>query len=153
MSAFQSFSIPAAFGYLIDLKPKVILSAVWSPTDPRLMINDLFGDLPLIRSQNDPGLEINQTFPFSWRHLPSTSEYSSEWLPKVYGRFSPSSSDYSIQTKMAAAEVIRWSTVVGEYGVLLTEMGSMEDLQTPIKPYPRIKVCGVMLYNRIYLFA
>lgn len=54
---------------------------------------------------------------------------------------------------MAAAEVIRWSTVVGEYGVLLTEMGSMEDLQTPIKPYPRIKVCGVMLYNRIYLFA
>ena len=96
-----------------------------------------------------PGLEINQSFPVSWRHSPSTSE----WLPKVYGRFSPSPSDYLIQTKMAAAEVIRWSTVVGEYGVLLTEMGSMEDLQTPIKPYPRIKVCGVMLYNRIYLFA
>lgn len=37
-------------------------------------------------------------------------------------------------------EVVRWSTVVGEYGVLLTEMGSMEDLCTPIKAYPRIKV-------------
>ena len=29
---------------------------------------------------------------------------------------------------------------MGEYGVLLTEMGSTEDLVTPIKPYPRIKV-------------
>ena len=37
-------------------------------------------------------------------------------------------------------EVVRWSSVVGEYGVLLTEMGSMEDLCTPIKAYPRIKV-------------
>ena len=41
---------------------------------------------------------------------------------------------------MAADEGVRWSTVVGEYGVLLTEMGSMEDLSTPIKAYPRIKV-------------
>jgi len=40
---------------------------------------------------------------------------------------------------MAADEVVRWSSVVGEYGVLLTEMGSMEKLFTPIKSYPRIK--------------
>lgn len=50
---------------------------------------------------------------------------------------------------MAASEVVRWSSVVGEYGVLLTEMGSMEDLRTPIKPYPRIKVCSVI---HIFLF-
>lgn len=56
---------------------------------------------------------------------------------------------YSTQTNMAAAEVVRWSSVVGEYGVLLTEMGSMEDLQNPIKPYPRIKVCGLMRCHRI----
>ncbi|KAJ7369971.1 Hermansky-Pudlak syndrome 5 [Desmophyllum pertusum] len=40
---------------------------------------------------------------------------------------------------MAAEGDVRWSSVVGEYGVLLTEMGSMEDLRTPIKQYPRIK--------------
>ena len=51
---------------------------------------------------------------------------------------------------MAAAEVVRWSSVVGEYGVLLTEMGSMEDLHSPIKPYPRIKVCGVVIH--VFLF-
>ena len=45
---------------------------------------------------------------------------------------------------MALDEVVRWSSVVGEYGVLLTEMGSMEDLCTPIKSYPRIKVCDVV---------
>ena len=39
------------------------------------------------------------------------------------------------------AEDVRWSSVVGEYGVLLTEMGSMEELISPIKSYPRIKVC------------
>lgn len=48
---------------------------------------------------------------------------------------------------MARDEVVRWgpwSSVVGEYGVLLTEMGSMEDLCTPIKTYPRIKVCDAV---------
>ena len=50
---------------------------------------------------------------------------------------------------MAAAEVVRWSSVVGEYGLLLTEMGSMEDLHSPIKPYPRIKVCDV---TYVFLF-
>ena len=50
---------------------------------------------------------------------------------------------------MAAAEVVRWSSVVGEYGVLLTEMGSMEDLCSPIKPYPRIKVCNAA---HVFLF-
>ena len=44
---------------------------------------------------------------------------------------------------MAADEVVRWRSVVGEYGVLLTEMGSTEDLRTPIKSYPRIKVGDV----------
>ena len=47
---------------------------------------------------------------------------------------------------MAAAEVFRWSSVVGEYGVLLTEMGHMEDLRSPIKPYPRIKVCDITYF-------
>ena len=46
---------------------------------------------------------------------------------------------------MAADEVVRWSSVVGEYGVLLTEMGSMEKLSTPIKSYPRIKVSYVVI--------
>ena len=32
----------AAFGYLIDLEPRVILSAVWSPTNPRNVNSDLF---------------------------------------------------------------------------------------------------------------
>ena len=45
---------------------------------------------------------------------------------------------------MALDEVVRWSSVVGEYGVLLTEMGFMEDLCTPIKSYPRIKVCDAV---------
>ena len=48
---------------------------------------------------------------------------------------------------MAADEVVRWSSVVGEYGVLLTEMGSLEDLRAPIKSYPRIKVgdiCNIL---------
>lgn len=48
---------------------------------------------------------------------------------------------------MAAAEVVRWSLVVGEYGVLLTEMGSTEDLVTPIKPYPRIKVGAAIKFS------
>lgn len=50
---------------------------------------------------------------------------------------------------MAAAEVVRWSSVAGEYGVLLTEMGSMEDLHSPIKPYSRIKVCAV---THVFIF-
>ena len=42
-------------------------------------------------------------------------------------------------------EEVRWSgwtSIAGEYGVLLTEMGSMEELNNPIKSYPRIKVCN-----------
>ena len=38
---FYSF-FTAAFGYLIDLEPRVILSAVWSPTNPRNVNSDLF---------------------------------------------------------------------------------------------------------------
>ncbi|XP_068762741.1 BLOC-2 complex member HPS5-like isoform X1 [Montipora capricornis] len=40
------------------------------------------------------------------------------------------------------AQEVRWSgwtSIAGEYGVLLTEMGSMEELNNPIKSYPRIK--------------
>lgn len=49
---------------------------------------------------------------------------------------------------MAADEDVRWRPVVGEYGVLLTEMVSMEELSIAIKSHPRIKVC-----DRVFVFV
>lgn len=69
-----------------------------------------------------------------YRSVPTTR-------PNFADHSSASPPQNSVQTKMAAEGVVRWSTVVGEYGVLLTDMGSMEGLRTPIKSYPRIKVC------------
>lgn len=78
---------------------------------------------------------------FSVWIFPKDTEAFRQHVRTLSDHSSASPPQNSVQTKMAAEGVVRWSTVVGEYGVLLTDMGSMEDLRTPIKSYPRIKVC------------